>query len=500
MQQNKKGIYNIIFGLIGQFTMILLGIIVPRLVLLQYGSEVNGLLNSVNQIFMYVSLLEAGVGTASIQALYKPIAENNKGQINHILSATNRYYKKTGCIYAIVVCLVAVVYPFVIKNELSSVTIFWVFLFTGMGGAINFWFQGKFRLYLEADGKNYILVSINTCVYVLQSITKVILILNEFSVVAVQFSYFLLNLFSMAIILCYIRKKYSWLDVNTEPDFQAIAQKNSVLVHQIAGMIFNNTDVLLLSFFCGLKVVSIYSMYNLIISYVMNLINQVSSGFKFKMGQTYAVDKTAYIKLHNMFEIANMIIVFSCFTLVYLLILPFIRLYTAGVTDIDYIDSKLPFLFVVVQLLSNGRTSSTNLINYAGHFKKTQMRAVLESVINITVSIICIRKWGIYGVLFGTIAALLYRANDMILYSHKYILRDSPMVTYRRWIISFILFVACISFFGRISVPLDSYIKIFGYGTFYMIGILSVYILVHAIFERKVYGDYWKYFKRLFHE
>lgn len=490
--KNKKGIYNIIFGLLGQIIMICLGIVIPRLVLVQYGSEVNGLLNSVSQIFIYVSLLEAGVGTASIQALYRPIAENDRNKVNGILSATNQYYKKTGTVYFIIVLFFSLTYPFIVNSQLSNLTIFCVVFLCGMTNVINFWFQGKFRLYLEAEGKNYILVSVNTCVYVLQSLIKVILLYFGASIICVQGVCFSIGLLQTIAIVLYIKKRYSWIDVNTEPDYKAIGQKKSVLIHKISSLIFSNTDMLILTVFCGLKTVSIYSMYNLIICYVNNLLGQVTSGFKYRLGQTYAIDKKEYMRLHNMYEVGNMLLVFSCFTLVYVLILPFMRLYTEGVSDINYIDSKLPVLFVFIQLLANGRSSSNNLIDYAGHFKKTQMRAVIESIINLTVSLVGVYFVGMYGVLLGTIAALLYRANDMILYTHKYILNKSPVVTYRRWIISFLAFFICIFVIEKIPLELNSYIKIFGYGSIYMIGIICVFVLIHAFFEKDVYMEYWE--------
>ena len=143
MQNKKKGIYNIVFGLTGQLITICLGVLIPRLVLVQYGSEVNGLLNAVNQIFIYASLLEAGVGTASMQALYKPIAENNRYEINRILSATNCYYKKTSFVYFFVVLFFAIAYPFVVESEISRITVFFVFFFHGYGKCYKFWDSGK---------------------------------------------------------------------------------------------------------------------------------------------------------------------------------------------------------------------------------------------------------------------------------------------------------------------------------------------------------------------
>lgn len=97
--QLKKTVYNLLSGLIGQIITIVLGIVIPRLFIVSLGSEVNGLVSSISQIFVYFGLLEAGVGLATTQALYKPIAQGNKNDINSILVATDKYYKKTGTVY-----------------------------------------------------------------------------------------------------------------------------------------------------------------------------------------------------------------------------------------------------------------------------------------------------------------------------------------------------------------------------------------------------------------
>ena len=95
----KKGIYNIIFGIIGQLLTVVFAIIVPKVIIIGYGSSVNGLLSTINQLFVYLSLFEAGVGTATLQALYKPLTENNRGEINSILAATHKYYIRTSKLY-----------------------------------------------------------------------------------------------------------------------------------------------------------------------------------------------------------------------------------------------------------------------------------------------------------------------------------------------------------------------------------------------------------------
>ena len=94
----KKSINNVVYGVLGQVITIAIGLILPRLRIVSFGSEINGMLSSVQQIYSYLALLEAGVGTATLQALYGPIAKNEKSTVNEILAATHKFYKKTGSI------------------------------------------------------------------------------------------------------------------------------------------------------------------------------------------------------------------------------------------------------------------------------------------------------------------------------------------------------------------------------------------------------------------
>lgn len=116
----ERSIKNLVFGLTSFVITTLIGLIIPRLFLISYGSETNGLINSVKQIFSYFTLLEAGVGGATLQALYGPMARKNKQEISAILSATNNFYKKTGILYAVAVVAMAILYPVLVKTTLPT--------------------------------------------------------------------------------------------------------------------------------------------------------------------------------------------------------------------------------------------------------------------------------------------------------------------------------------------------------------------------------------------
>ena len=85
--------HNLISSLIYQFVLISLSFLLPRLYLENFGSEVNGVLSTIKQIFVYMVLLEAGVGLATTQALYKRIGQKDFNSANEVLSATNSYMR-----------------------------------------------------------------------------------------------------------------------------------------------------------------------------------------------------------------------------------------------------------------------------------------------------------------------------------------------------------------------------------------------------------------------
>lgn len=129
------------------------------------------------------------------------------------------------------------------------------------------------------------------------------------------------------------------------------------------------------------------------------------------------------------------------------------------------------------------------VIKFAGHFKQTQWRSVLEAIINITVSLIGVHFCGIYGVLIGTITALLYRTNDMIIYANKKILHRSPWKTYRRWLVNLALFIAVTvlskPLFARIA--LDTYPRIILWAALTCIVVIPLFFTVASIFDREAY-------------
>lgn len=437
--KRSRALKNILFSALSQVAAILAGLFFSRLVLSWYGSATNGLLNSVNQVFAYFILLEAGIGLASLQALYLPVAKEDRAGISSIIAATRRYYNRTGLFYLIGIGIFAAVYSLWIGNAyaeegIAPLTMAGVIVFTGIGNVINFVYQGRYKILMQAEGKNYVVTNAQTMLTVLGCVLRVAGILGGLDIVPVMALGFAANLVQTAFYVWYIRRHYSWVDRSAQP--AALTQNRSVFLHQLSQLIFQNTDVIILTALCGLRVVSVYAVYKVVVNAVGTFTYQFSESLLFIFGQDYATDEEAYCRDIDRFDQAYTMLSFCMFSIACILYLPFVEIYTNNVTDIAYLDAGLPLMFIGIELLSGLRRAMQNTITVAGHFKQTAPRSIAEAVINLGLTLALVPRLGIYGALIGTLAALLYRSNDIILYGNRQILGRSALPSYRLYAVN----------------------------------------------------------------
>lgn len=481
--------YNLLSGLVYQIVLIALSFLLPRLYLENFGSEVNGVLSTIKQIFVYMGLLEAGIGLATTQALYKPIAEKDHGRASAILSATNTFYIKTGVIYSVLVLLLAVVYAYFVPSEIDSNTVFVIIILTALPSLFSYFVQAKYRILLEVDGRKYIITNSETILQLFSNAAKVLVLLLTDSLVLIQLVYCVLVLIQLVYVYIHAKRRYTWLNLHDKPDFEAISQRKSVLVHQVSGMVFNNTDVLLLSFLCDFKVVSVYTIYNIFFSQVQAFITSIISGFSFALGQMFHTDKDKFMKVYNVYETFYIMATFIIYTLMAVFILPLIQIYTKGIDDANYTNVYLVLLFVIMNLLANGKLPSNHVLEYSGKFEETKSHAIIEMIINIVVSVAAIMLWGICGAIIGTIVALLYRGSMMIYYSNKKVLCRSTFHTYKLWIVNGAVFALIMAIFFVDSFSGLSFVSLVLHGLLHFMWIVPLYIAVNFIFCRVAYKD-----------
>lgn len=486
---------NLISSLVYQVVLISLSFILPRLYLENFGSEVNGVLSTIKQIFVYMFLLEAGVGLATTQALYKRIGEKNYESASAVLSATHAYYIKTGIVYLAIVLVIAVIYGYVIPTSINSHELFFIIILYAIPALFSYFVQAKYRILMEVDGRKYVINNSETILQVVSNAAKILVLLLTDSLILIQLVYCIIYLAQLAFLYIYAKRRYKWLDLKAKPDYDAISQKNSVLVHQLSGMVFNNTDVLLISALCDFKAASIYAIYNIFFSQVQNFIVNVVSSFTFALGQMFHIDRERFDRLFNAYETVYIMGGFIIYTLMAVFMLPLIQIYTRGINDAQYTNVFLLLLFVIMNLVSNSKIPANSIIEYSGDFEKTRSYAIWEMVINISVSVAAILYTGICGAILGTIAALLYRGIMTIRYSNKKVLKRNQMCTYKIIIANTLVFVGIMAVFFVDTFSNMPFLQLLLNGIIHSIWIVGLYILVNFIFNKSAFTTLFDFYR-----
>ena len=240
---------------------------------------------------------------------------------------------------------------------------------------------------MDVDGRRYVLSNLETATNLISGIGKVLVLMLTQNLLAMQLLYCLCSMLPIPVILWYTHKNYPWIDHHAKPDYSAVAQKNSVLMHQLSGVIFNNTDMVLLSYFCNFQLVSVYSIYNMFfvqIAFVMNLfLNSIS----FRMGQIFHTDRERFLGLFDLCETLYLAFVAFCYTMTAAFLLPVIRIYTSGIQDTNYIDASC-CCSSPSRPCWRAAKASTPAVQFEGAFQQTRWHALVEMAINLSVTLL----------------------------------------------------------------------------------------------------------------
>lgn len=467
----KKFIRNIGAGFGGQLVIIVLGLIVPRIMITNYGSDINGLLSTVSQIFAYMTLLEAGIGQAARNALFEPISRKDCNGISYVASIARRYFRRVTVYYGICVLILAFLCPAIIKTEVDGFTVFLVVFFEGLAGVISFYFVETPSTILMADGRGYINSTISVINKTISYAVKIIMAALGINIAFLQFVYLLLTVAKVFFYTHYFNRKYYWIDFSKASSKDRLKDRNSFIISEIAWTIFSSTDMIVLSIFVNTKLSSVYSVYNLVFSNLNLLLNSVYSSVSYVLGYTFHEDREKYIAYHDAFTtffLGGMTIL-MCIS--YVLILPFIRLYTSGITDVEYIYNVLPVMFCLIQILSWSRYVSGNLTGLAGYAKIVSYISIIEAAVNLLFSILFVQKWGIAGVLFATVMALPIKVIYCTYICDKKILCRSIWKSMRIFVPNYLLF-GCTIIANRII-----HLNIYNYWSFLLYGCIISFVV-----------------------
>lgn len=485
--RTRKAALNMLFSMIYQTIAILCGLITPRMILTTFGSTYNGVISSATQFLNMINILTFGITGTTRVALYRALADEDNLGTSRIMKATKHYMQKIGCFVVLYAAGLCVIYPCVSRNSLSHIENAALIAIVSVGTFSQYFFGISNVTLLNSDQCSYINNIIDIFKVALNTMCVAILIKAGASIFIVKLGSSIVFLISPILLNLYVRRKYHLIS-NCEPDDTALKNRGAVVLHQVANIVHDNTDIMVLTFFMDAKQISVYTVYYLAIGKIKTLLQVFTSGMEAAFGNMWIKNEISTLnKVFKAYEhllFSFTAIVFSC---VGTLILPFVSEYTKGITDVVYYRVDFAVLLTIAEAAFCIRQPYLLLVYATGNYEATKRGALVEAIINLSLSIILVQFVGINGVVIGTLVANLFRTTQYSIFVSDKILNRSTMIIVKH----IVWMLASMGVIIPLVIYLDRFVFVLGWMGWLIKAIITfiVALTITALFSVLFYRD-----------
>ncbi len=414
MSRTKFAIKNTAAGVVSKFIGLLVSFVSRTVFIHILGNTYLGINGLYTEVLSVLSFAELGFGSALTYAMYAPVAAHDEIAIVKLMD----YYKKVYRIIAGIVTVLGLVMlpflPYVVKGadflSLHDLRVYYLFFL--FNTVISYFVTYKYSM-INALQKNYIITNFDMIVNFVVTIAQIVVLLvfrNFLLYLATQSVLLLLSRVGVSVYLNRVfplLRKKSTVPLSSVEKKPIIENVRGLVVHQFSSIAVHSTDNIIISAFSGMGIVAVglVSNYNMIINsvlaFVVILFSSFTSGFG-NMAATCTTEKfhDTFLELHFM---GFWIYGFCCIAF-FILIPPFITLWIGSKNLID----MLSFSLIVLNAYLMGQSTVYNNARIAkGNFNKDKWWSLTQAIVNLVVSIIGAKAWGLVGVYVGTVASRL---------------------------------------------------------------------------------------------
>lgn len=405
--RTANSIRNIMTGFMGQGIQLILGF-VNRLVFIRcLNAEYLGVNGLFTNILSMLSLAELGIGTAIVYELYRPLAEKDEDKIASLV----KFYKKAYCGIGLFIAIIGLgLIPFLNiliaeppKINENLVLIYCIFLFNT---ASSYFFSYKSSV-LTADQKNYLVVGINYIVVFIQSILQIVILLATKNFILYLICQSAGTLIYNIIISRVADARYPSIRKKNIKPLEEKDRKDlfknikALVIIKIGGVLVNSTDNIIISSIKGLAATGLNSNYTLLTNTLNSILQQLFNGITASVGNLNAIEKKE--KKKSMFKVINFLNfwLFAWATIAFIILANDIITICFGTRYLlnqnIVIISAINFYVVGMQNAVWTYKTTMGLFDYGKYL------VAGTGIINIILSIVLGKQWGLFGILLATL-------------------------------------------------------------------------------------------------
>ena len=426
MGRTQKSIKNIVYGFGAQGVTTLIHFLTKSIIARLLGAQIVAMNGLFQEVITCLSLAELGIGSAIVYNLYKPLAEDDKEKVSQLMT----FFKQAYHLIALAVLLMGTVACFFVQYIVKDITYpMWfvrtIFMLFVVNAASSYLFSYKVSL-LNADQKAYIYSFYSTIFYIIRMAINIaaLFILDKYGD---DYSYIIYLSISIVTTLIanyllskQVDKRYTYLKKSPLPkedQKRVFDNVKNIFIKEVSGKITSSTDNILISVLVSTIMVAPNQFYVTLSGVFMNLILQVESGIKASMGNLFAVGSNEECSR----VINRLTLGYAAFSIwgctgLFVCAEAFIRFWVGE----EYLYSDAILFMITINLFCYIICKPIyTAMHVSGFFKEGRNISIAGSVVNLIVSIVLGKMYGIIGIFLGTFCTYAIQIVLKIYYVYK---------------------------------------------------------------------------------
>lgn len=401
-----------IIGIFAQMITVFFTMFSMRFFVQELGLEIKGINGLLTNVLGMLQLAELGIGTAITFALYQPIVEKNENEIRALMHLFKRIYFFIGMAIALIGAFLSFfIDVFIVDASIAKDKILEAYFLFLLITTSSYFLGAYKRNLLYADQKQYIYTLTDTITNIIFSIIKiaVIIIYKSYNLyLLVQ----LLQTVTTNIVISYIvNKEYPFLFVRPYGEYnkkeKLFTNLKHIAIGKIGGFVYSSTDNLIISRFVGIIQVGYMSSYYEIVSVVNVLVSSITAPIQPIIGN-YIRENESKEEQYQLF----LTYTFGRYVIANAVSVGFVSLISIFVEiwlgKVYVLPISIPILMMLDLYIGIIHGPTGEFVAVLGLFKDDRNMSLMGMLINLILSIVCVKVFGVEGVLIGTAFTQMY--------------------------------------------------------------------------------------------
>ncbi len=436
---------NILAGSVSQVISMILQLIGRTIFIHALGIEYLGINAMFYNVLMVLSLADLGFGTAIIYSMYKPLAQNDTETVVALMTYYKKIYHRLAFVVAVIGIGMLPLLPFVVNLNTEIPYLSFYYLLYVANIVISYLMSYKYTI-ITADQKSYLITVYSLVGSILQTLVQIIVL-----VVFKNFMLYLMVFILRTLLVNWFqsnkaKKIYPYIQGSRELDTATkksiFENVKSMFLYKLGGVLLNNTDNFIISILVGTVYVGFYSNYLTIIVAIYSFTDIIFDSVTSSIGNLNASeDNDRKYEIFNIFNFIVFWIMTFCSVCFLVLFNDFITLWVGK----EFVFGMLTVSIIVLNFFMPGSITSISVYrDTTGMFRQTKYVFLITAFINLVLSVILGKMYGLFGILLATaIARMLTNMwyEPFILFKNYF--KKSPIYYFRRQAFYWAIAVGC---------------------------------------------------------